>query len=230
MNDIPLEDKKTLLQERREKIGKRIADERRQKGLTQEKLAERLSAMLDDGEDCKNIAQTTISSWEGGKTLPSLGKFLAMSQIFECDCGYLLCDYDKKTHNALEMCRETGLSESSIRNLCFLNQWGLKDTATVIDFLLLDNSEYYSGHDFRSILDLLHFFLSYDDKQAIQKQVFTNGAFADIPRNQKTISANSIRINQRIIENAILNEIQQALISIKKKRLDTMQEGSNGKR
>ncbi len=230
MIDIPGKDKRSLLKERRIKIGKQIAKERRNKGLTQAELAEKLSAMLDDSEDdiAVSIAQTTISSWENGKSLPSLGKLLAMAQMFECDCGYLLGDYDERTHNALEMCRETGLSEVSIENLCFLNKWGLSETARVIDFLLSDNRERYPGHNYRSVLNLLNFFLSYKDHQKVQKQVFTNGAIVDYTDTDGMISENAIRLNERIIENAVLNEIQQALISIKAKMVENMEGQNNG--
>lgn len=227
MIDTPGEDKRNLLKERRRKIGKRIAKERRKMGLTQAGLAEKLSAMLDDSEDCItiSIAQTTISSWERGNTLPSLGKLLAMAQMFECDCGYLLGDYDERTHNALEMCRETGLSEASIENLCFLNKWGMTETARVIDFLLLDDRKRYPSHNFRSVLNLLNFFISYQDNQKMQKQVFTNGIIVDYTDNDGMISENAIRLNERVIENAVLNEIQQALVSIKAKMKEAENDG-----
>ncbi len=217
MNDKQISKWRRQLYDRRGKIAERLKTERGK--MSQTELANKLSALLG----CE-VAQSTISSWEQGKTIPPVDRVLALSHIFQCDCGYLLGDYDERTHNTLEMCRETGLSEASINNLCFLNQWGLTETAHVIDFLLFDSRVRYPGHNYRSVLNLLNFFLSYKGNQNVQKQVFTNGAIVDYTDTCGTISTNAIRLNERIIENAVLAEIQQALISIKRK----MAEGTKG--
>lgn len=210
------------LEGRRAKIADNLKRERKKMGVSQIELANRLSALLGN-----EVAQNTISSWEQGKTIPPADRLLALSHIFQCDCGYLLGDYDERTHNALEICRETGLSEASINNLCFLKKWGLSDTARVIDFLLFDSRERYSGHNYRSVLDLLNFFLSYKDKQTVQKQVFSNGIIVDYTDTDGTISANAIRLNERLIENAVLTEIQQALISVKAKMKEAENNGKH---
>ena len=210
------------LEERRAKIADNLKSERKKMGISQIELANRLSALLGN-----EVAQNTISSWEQGKTIPPVDRLLALSHIFRCDCGYLLGDYDERTHNALEICRETGLSEASIENLCFLKKWGVSDTARVIDFLLFDSRERYTGHNYRSVLDLLNFFLSYKDTQTVQKQVFSNGKIVDYTDTDGTISTNAIRLNERLIENAVLTEIQQALISVKAKMKEAKNDGKH---
>ena len=106
---------------RRRKIGERIATERKKRGWSQEVFGEKLSKKMDWSTAA---GQNKISNWENGKHLPSsLDVFLAMSQIFGCDCGYLLCDYDERTHDSAEICKATGLSDRSVECLCSLNTW-----------------------------------------------------------------------------------------------------------
>lgn len=215
-HDITPSQYEKMKNQRKAEIGKRIREERKKLAMTQENLAEKLTNLLGGGPDSE-ISQSTICAWENGKGLPPMEKLLALSAIFHCDCGYLLCDYNEKTHDSLEMCREIGLSEASINYLKSLKQWGIeRDVAQIIDFLLYDERARQPKHHYRSVLDLLAFFFAYQDKQKVQKQVFTSGLVVDYIDNDGTISTNAIRINERIIENAVLNEIQQALISLKK--------------
>lgn len=198
--------------ERNIKIGKRIQNERKQKGMSQTELGEAIKNLLGN-EDI--VAQGTISDWETGRYIPPLEKILALSKIFGCDCGYLLCDYDYRTNEAGEMCKATGLSEQSVNCLCSLNAWGFSAYADVIDFLLLDAKQRDRKHCYRSILDLLRFFLDYDNTRAPKKQVFSNGCIADYSANG-LIDSNAIELNNHIIENAAIMEIGQALIDLKR--------------
>lgn len=209
------------IESRRKRIGERIKAERKRVGLTQEEFAERLTVLLG----CDNIAQNTISNWEKGSPLPSTEKIIAMSRIFGCDCGYLLCDYEQRTHNSTEMCKETGLSERSIQILCNNNKWGFTKETRVIDFLLLDTVERNSKHHFRPILNLLHFFFGYKNDSKIRKAVSIHGFVYDNNSTDGMIDANSISISSRVIENAVLMEIQQALISIKQNYVQWSDEG-----
>lgn len=208
---------------RRKRIGERIAMERKKRGWSQAVFGEKLSKKMGGSISAE---QNTISNWEKGKNLPaSLEVFLAISQIFECDCGYLLCDYDEKTHDSTEICKATGLSDCSVQCLCSLNTWEIVKYAKAIDFLLLDLQERYKSNDFRSVLDLLCFFLKYDDICDTKKQVFSDGHIADYAGGE--ISTDAIALNERIIENAALMEMEQALISLKK--LLRKEQGSDGK-
>lgn len=199
------------LESRKKRIGARIKTERKRLDLTQEKFAEKLTELLD----CKDITQNTVSNWESGKNLPPTERIIAMSMKFGCDCGYLLCDYEQRTHNSVEMCKATGLSELSVQVLCSDNSWGFTDNARVIDFLLFDAVRMKPTHHFRSILDLLHFFFGYKNHSKMKKSVSINGSVYDDNTTDGTISKNAIAINDRVIENAVLMEIQQALISLK---------------
>ena len=99
-------------------IGKRIKDERRKKKLSQQKLADAVSSiMVDSDPDYKGTEQNTVSNWEKGVSLPPLSKLIALSEIFDCDIGYLLCDYDEPTRNLADVVEQTGLSGKAATRL-----------------------------------------------------------------------------------------------------------------
>ena len=62
-------------------------------------------------------SRQTVGAWEQGKYLPKLDVLLKMCEIFECEIGYLLCEYDCKTKEATDVSAATGLSEKAIGRL-----------------------------------------------------------------------------------------------------------------
>ncbi len=79
------------------KIGKFIAATRKEKNITQEKLAEKL-----------NITDRAISKWERGLSLPDADKMLELCSILDINVNKLLNgeiidmkDYNKKTEELL---------------------------------------------------------------------------------------------------------------------------------
>lgn len=202
-----------LIAIRRKKIGKRIAQERKKRNWSQAVFGEELSKKTGGSTP---IAQNTISNWENGNNFPeSLDIFIAMSLIFECDCGYLLCDYDERTHDSKEICKATGLSEESINALCSLKTWGVEGAVThVIDSLILDYRYATKGESFSPLVYLLNWFFKYKGTGKIEKQVHISGKIID-SNDQSSYLASTIKLNDRIVENAALMEIQQALISLK---------------
>lgn len=80
--------------------------------------------MLNTDPDCKGIGQNTVSNWEKGITLPPLNKLIALSSIFDCDIGYLLCDYDEPTHILADVVEQTGLSGSAAKTLLQVHEKG----------------------------------------------------------------------------------------------------------
>lgn len=81
------------------------------KKLTQDGLAEML-----------HISRETVNSWANGRVLPSLDDLFKMCEIFECDLGHLLGEYEEKTRIAADIHSETGLSESAIQKLRSLDK------------------------------------------------------------------------------------------------------------
>ena len=86
MNDILKYSKTSRVRQ----IGNRIKNERKKRKLSQQELADTISTMLNSDPDCKGIGQNTVCNWEKGINLPPLDKLIILSEIFDCDIGYLL--------------------------------------------------------------------------------------------------------------------------------------------
>lgn len=102
-------------------IGKRIQTERKLLNLNQEELCEKLS-----------IGRTMLSLYETGKRIPDLDILLAMCEVFQCEIGYLLGEYDCKTKTATDVHAITGLSENAIAILA-KNKEHAKDIAKAME-------------------------------------------------------------------------------------------------
>ncbi len=115
-------------EELKKKIGKRISTERKNAQLTQGEFAQKLTLSAE--------SRQTISKWESGHVLPDLEILKKMCDVFDCELGYLLCEYDCKTHIATDIQKEIGLSENAISILRTLN-----------------NAFYPSPSEFTNVLD-----------------------------------------------------------------------------
>ncbi len=94
------------------KIGRRISIERKARGFKN----------LDNFAEEISVSRQTLSKWEKGdeKTHPLLDDLFKMCNLFNCELGYLLCEYDCKTRAATDIQAITGLSEAAILQL---NAW-----------------------------------------------------------------------------------------------------------
>lgn len=70
-------------------IGRKIADARKAKNLTQEQLAELM-----------NVTRQTVSRWESQAAYPEMEKIVNLSRILEVSCDYLLNDKMEKSEQA----------------------------------------------------------------------------------------------------------------------------------
>ena len=92
------------------KVGQRIRKERKGAGFkTQGDFAKRMGYHEE--------SRQTIGNWENGKILPRLDDLLKMCEIFNCELGYLLCEYNCKTRENTDIQAVTGLSEEAISSL-----------------------------------------------------------------------------------------------------------------
>jgi len=106
------------------KIGKFIAECRKEKKITQEQLAEKLY-----------VTDRAVSKWERGLSLPDAGKMLDLCQILEINVNELLNgeridmkDYNKKTEELLlEMAKQEELKNKKI----MANMWVLLITTLI---------------------------------------------------------------------------------------------------
>lgn len=84
-------------------LGKRIAELRKMKGMTQNRFAELVG-----------IKQTTLSKYENGEHEPSATILVEMADVLETSTDHLLRGIEP---NNDEIYRKTGLSEAAIENL-----------------------------------------------------------------------------------------------------------------
>lgn len=101
---------------RSKQIGERIKALRKEKCMTQKQLAGFISDIVPTDKD-KGFGQSTISGWERGDQLPPLPKLIALSEIFQCDISYLLCDYDNKKKDISDVSEITGLSINAAKTI-----------------------------------------------------------------------------------------------------------------
>lgn len=109
-------------------IGERIKKARQEKHLTQVELAEKLG-----------MHREAIMNWERGRTSPDLFNSGCLCQLFDCDLGYLLGEYDTKKRVSDDICTVTGLSEKAAEKLAQLSD---KEKLYLED--LLNNEFFFS--------------------------------------------------------------------------------------
>ena len=100
------------------KIGEIIRRERKNKKWSQEDLLNQLSS-----KEVK-IHRNTLSDIENGckKGVFSLPLLTALSELFNCEVGYLLGEYECKTGRNTDIKKETGLTDNAINSLSYLNK------------------------------------------------------------------------------------------------------------
>lgn len=88
-------------------LGARLKEARKTMGYSLEYVA----------EACNIQQYQTVSKWENGNTTPSLEKLLTLCELYGCDLGYFIGEYDCKTRKSTDIKAETGLSEIAINQL-----------------------------------------------------------------------------------------------------------------
>lgn len=139
-----------------ETLAERLKQARKETGYSLEKVAEL----------CNVQQYQTVSKWENGKAMPSLEKLLALCNIYKCELGYLLGEYDCKTRTATDIHKEIGLSEVAISRLSSVSAvpgmrlypQATSDRQTALNAVLEFNESV--------ILELIHEYL-YRDEEAV---------------------------------------------------------------
>ena len=67
-------------------VGQRIAQKRKELGLSQENLGEQLG-----------VSRQAIYKWESDATLPEIEKLISLSRIFSVSVGWLLGEEERET-------------------------------------------------------------------------------------------------------------------------------------
>ena len=63
------------------------------------------------------ISRTSIVAYENGTSIPDLEKLYKLSEYYEVSCDYLLGKDIGTTHELNDICKKTGLTETSVKKL-----------------------------------------------------------------------------------------------------------------
>ncbi|MDD3127205.1 MAG: helix-turn-helix transcriptional regulator, partial [Candidatus Izemoplasmatales bacterium] len=103
-------------------ISKKITAKRKQKGMTQEELADALF-----------VSRQAVSKWEMGKSLPSIDSLVEMTKLFDVTIDYILDGSEINDHDYQSMFMQYP-RESVIYH--FLNSNHINDDIKNIFYLL----------------------------------------------------------------------------------------------
>ena len=96
------------------KIGIRIKQERKRKKWSQDRLIDELE------NHGIYIGRNSLSNIENGKVDVTQSNFRlipVLCQLFGCDAGYLLCEYDERSWELSDVSKYIGLSEAAVNDI-----------------------------------------------------------------------------------------------------------------
>lgn len=206
-------------------MAERLKTLREKKGLSHDKLSKALLDQYSVKISPDSLMNYEVSDQNHTKALKNQGMRIeylrCLADYYNVSTDYLLGIDDIQSPNCdtRASAKYTGLSEGSISFLHSANEYGFgRDAIPSIDKLILDcryhNHDQNSNRYHRSILNLINFFFNYNNA-GICKQAYIDGRIEDFGQS-RFISPNAIALNDVVIENAVLAEIQQALISLKR--------------
>lgn len=147
-----------------EAIGKQIAKERKQRKISQDGFIELLN------QRGISIGRNRLSAIENGKDSSfSLNELFSICDIFQCDAGFLLGEYEEKTQDKHFIHQQTGLTETAIDFLRPHSQ----DWQTGVLSLLLE--EY---PDFVGVLASIYEYYGYYATAEKDKATFVRESYA----------------------------------------------------
>lgn len=94
-------------------IGERLKKERKEYGF---KSHDALCDYIKEN-NYRSFKRQTISKWEQGKECPPLDVLLTLCKLYNCEVGYLLCEYDCKYRENTNIKETIGLTEENIEYL-----------------------------------------------------------------------------------------------------------------
>lgn len=88
-------------------VGRRIKEERLKNGYKRQ----------DDLCGELHIGRNTLSAWENGKANLELHDLMKLCELFDCEVGYLMCEYDTPYRVQSDISEQTQLSVKAIQNI-----------------------------------------------------------------------------------------------------------------
>ena len=130
------------------KTGKRLKEARKNLGYSLEKVAEL----------CGIQQYQTVSSWENGNSTPSIEKLIKLADLYDCEIGYLIGEYDCKRRTIDSVEKITGLSEKAVESLERDNFFKKERITTINHIVEFNNGDIitliskYLNHNYNGIV------------------------------------------------------------------------------
>lgn len=174
---------------RKVEIGKRIKRERETAGLGKKELLAKIYM--------SESSHKTLSAWESGERIPDLESLTRMADLFDCDIGYLLCDYNERTRDIADASQVTGLSPGAIEQLIT----GDVRIVEFISFLIESNKIVPVGFKACCCVDLLLEIMHY------QNDVLPKLPKCDMNKTLKTFEVSGDDFEKEAKRTAVIDEI-----------------------
>ena len=97
-------------------LGGRLAEARKNAGLTRQELCDRLNNSCLAPQD-QIIREDTYKQWEYGNNKINVLWIPALCATLNCDAGYLFLEYSEYHRSSADICKEIGLSEAAADTL-----------------------------------------------------------------------------------------------------------------
>lgn len=173
----------------------------------------------------------TVSLYTTGQSTPDVNCLREIAQYFNVSADWLIGRpgaVKALNVNVAAATLTTGLSEETVNYLCNLRAWGMeKELTSVIDALIYDFRTETKGEGIAPLVYLISWFLQYRGGNSGSMRVLPDGTVKECG-DVTGYTSNTLKLNDRIIESAALTEIEQGLISLKK-RILRKERGKNGK-
>ena len=100
-----------FLDERRKKIGENIKKIR----TSQKPKMSQKNFLLEINMSSDSVS--SLRKWENGEMFPSTEILARICEVFGCDFGYLIGDYEERDYSSSQIRKYTGLSETAISRI-----------------------------------------------------------------------------------------------------------------
>ena len=185
----------------------RLSDLMKEKGLTQQNLADSLG-----------VKRQTISLYKSGQSMPDAKTLRDLAEYFNVSSDYLLglSDVQSADISVKGICENTGLSVEAVEMLCSLKKLDFADCSETLNRIF--HYELHSdelGEAYSSVLFLITLYFKYSGNTE-NRIIDTNDLiFTYNSTHKRPADAGGFKLNGRFVENAILEEIKQSLRRIK---------------
>lgn len=131
------------------KIMDRIYDEIKKSPYTQSEFCEHI-----------HYSRVSLNNCRKKGTIPPLNDLCNMSELLNCDVGYLLCEYDCRTRENADVQEITHLNDTTITNLNHLRSFG-----HIVDYISTGLIPYISQDELEKLFNIIETYIQEKDSK-----------------------------------------------------------------